>query len=106
MAVSKILNPTPPEASWMTAVGLGALAVNFSCALLIAHFNRTDSGLLQAAFFSARNDAIANLGIIAAGIMTIFWVSAVPDIFVGLTIMALNADSAYKIWTSSSKDKI
>lgn len=104
MAISKILDPVPPEASWMTAVGVGALAVNLTCAAMIARLNRDKSGLVVAAFFAARNDALANVGIIAAGVITIFWVSAVPDVVVGLVIMALNADSAYKIWTSGKKE--
>ena len=104
MAVSKILNPVPPEAGWMTAVGVGALAVNLSCALIMARFRPTQSGLLLAAFYSARNDALAKVGIIVAGIVTLFWVSALPDIVVGLIIMALNADSAYKIWTATTRE--
>ena len=104
MAISKILDPVPPEAGWMTAVGVGALAVNFTCATMIARLNRDRSGLVVAAFFAARNDALANLGIIVAGVITIFWASALPDVVVGLVIMALNADSAYKIWTSSKKE--
>lgn len=104
MAISKILDPVPPEAGWMTAVGFGALAVNFACAAMIARLNRDRSGLVLAAFFAARNDALANVGIIAAGLVTIFWASALPDVVVGLVIMALNGDSAYKIWTSGKKD--
>jgi Co/Zn/Cd efflux system component len=104
MAVSKILNPIPPEAGWMTVVGVGALAVNLSCAVIMARYRQSKSGLLLAAFFSARNDALANVGIIVAGVATVFWVSAIPDIVVGLIIMALNADSAYKIWTATTRE--
>lgn len=101
MAISKILNPTPPEAGWITVVGFGALAVNLSCAVIIARARRAKSGLLLAAFFAARNDAFGNVGIILAGLVTIFWSSAIPDVAVGIVIMVLNADSAYKIWTST-----
>ncbi len=104
MAVSKILEPTPPEGGWMTVVGLGALGVNLSCALMMARFRQTQSGLLLAAFFSARNDALANVGIVVAGVVTLFWASVVPDVLVGLAIMAVNADSAYKIWTTTTRE--
>lgn len=102
MAISKILDPVAPEASWITLVGVGALVVNVTCALIISKSRGSEPGLLMAAFFAARNDALANIGIIVAGVATMFWVSAIPDIFVGLVIMALNADSAFKIWTSTS----
>jgi Co/Zn/Cd efflux system component len=104
MAVSKILNPTPPEAGWMTLVGVGALAVNLTCAIVIARVPRSRSGFLAAVFFSARNDALGNIGIISAGITTMLWASAIPDIIVGLAIMALNADSAFKIWTTTTTE--
>jgi Co/Zn/Cd efflux system component len=77
------------------------LIVNFTCAFLLAKFRRSAKSLLLAAYLSARNDAIANLAIISAGITTIFWGSAIPDLAVGLAIGMLNADAAIKVWRST-----
>jgi Co/Zn/Cd efflux system component len=55
----------------------------------------------MAAYLSARNDALANLAIITAGIVTAFWLSPVPDLVVGITIGMLNADAALKVWRST-----
>ena len=45
--------------------------------------------LTRAAFLSARNDALANVAIVATGLITAFlWRSAWPDVVVGLAIAA------------------
>jgi Co/Zn/Cd efflux system component len=53
-------------------------------------------------FLSARNDALANVAIIAAGLVTAFlWPSTWPDLLVGLGIAALNADAARGVWQAA-----
>jgi len=69
----EINNPSTPDAISLTAVGFGA----------------------------ARNDALANVAIISAGITTIFWDSSIPDLAVGLAIGMLNANAAIKVWKST-----
>ena len=99
--IYEINNPSTPDAVSLTAVGTGALIVNFSCAFLLAKFRSSAKSLVLAAYLSARNDALANVAIIAAGITTIFWSSAIPDLAVGLAIGMLNADAAIKVWRST-----
>jgi Co/Zn/Cd efflux system component len=54
---------------------------------------------LGLAFLSARNDAVANVAIIAAGLVTAaLWASAWPDLIVGLGIAVTNADAAREVW--------
>jgi len=55
--------------------------------------------LTRAAFLSARNDAVANVAIIAAGFLTAYTSSAWPDLIVGLGIFAINAGAAREVWT-------
>jgi len=76
---------------------LGALAVNFYCAVILKKFKEIKGGLAKAAYFSARNDAVSNVLIILAGAVTLVWVSAVPDLIVGAVIFVMNADSARDI---------
>ena len=54
-----------------------------------------------AAYLSARNDALANVAIIVAGVVTFFWSSSIPDLAVGISIGMLNADAAVKVWKST-----
>lgn len=98
---AKLMDPTPPVATALTLVGLGALAVNLTAALLLARHRRTEGSLTRAAFLSARNDALANIGIIGAGLVTARHPSIWPDIVVGLVIAALNLDAAKEVWEAA-----
>ena len=101
MLVAKLLHPTPPTAEALTLVGLGALAVNLTAALLLARHRRSQGSLTRAAFLSARNDAFANIGIIGAGLVTAAHPSIWPDIVVGLVIAAMNLDAAHEVWEAA-----
>lgn len=102
MAWAKFNAPVPPEAAALTLTGLGALAVNFTCAVMLTRHRHHSGSLTRAAFLSARNDTLANLAIIAAGLATAFvWRSAWPDLIVGLGIAALNADAAHEVWQAA-----
>lgn len=92
---------TPPNADLLSVTGFGALCVNFGCALLLAKFRRHSGSLTRAAFLSARNDALANVAIIAAGLVTMFWWSAWPDLVVGVAVAIMNADAAKEVWEAA-----
>lgn len=99
--VAKLLNPTPPAAEALTLVGLGALAVNLTAAFLLARHRRAEGSLTRAAFLSARNDTLANAGIIGAGLVTAVYPSIWPDLLVGLAIAAMNLDAAHEVWEAA-----
>lgn len=100
----KLMHPTPPTAEALTLVGLGALAVNLTAALLLARHRKAQGSLTRAAFLSARNDALANVGIIAAGLATAAHPSIWPDIVVGLVIAAMNLDAAHEVWEAAHEE--
>jgi Co/Zn/Cd efflux system component len=101
----KFTNPLPPEPFALSVTGAGALLVNLSCALLLARFRSHGGSLTRAAFLSARNDAIANVAIVAAGLVTGFlWHSVWPDVIVGLAIAAMNADAAREVWEAAHEE--
>lgn len=97
-AWKKFQMPTPPEPWLLSTTGFGALIVNLACAFLLTNYRHHRGSLTRAAFLSARNDALANLAIIGAGIITLQWVSGWPDLIVGIGIALLNADAAKEIW--------
>jgi Co/Zn/Cd efflux system component len=79
------------------AVDLAIGSVSF---LLIAlTFSET-----RAAFLSARNDALANVAIVATGLITAYMLSALPDLLVGLGIAAMNADAAPEVYTTARNE--
>jgi Co/Zn/Cd efflux system component len=94
-----------PEPIALSLTGLGALAVNLFCALLLARYRAHSGSLTRAAFLSARNDALANIAIIAAGIVTAATVSSWPDLVVGLGILALNLDAARQVYAAAREER-
>ena len=101
----KFTNPVPPDPFALSITGLGALLVNLSCAFLLARFRSHSGSLTKAAFLSARNDAIANVAIIFAGLLTGYlWRSVWPDIIVGLAIAAMNIDAAREVWNAAREE--
>lgn len=100
-AWDKFLAPVPPAPVALTLAGAGALAVNLACAIMLARYRRHAGSLTKAAFLSARNDALANVAIILAGLLTAVTLSAWPDLIVGLSIAAMNADAAREVWEAA-----
>ena len=101
----KFSSPTPPEPYLLSVTGLGALVINLACAFMLARFRTHSGSLTRAAFLSARNDAIANVAIIAAGLVTAYlWASIWPDIIVGLAIAAMNIDAAREVWEAAREE--
>ena len=94
--------PVAPSPFALSTTAIGALAINLFCAFLLAKHRHHGGSLTQAAFLSARNDALANIAMIAAGLATAFlWRSAWPDLIVGLAIAAMNADAAREVWNTA-----
>ena len=104
IAWGKIDLPIPPDPVPLTLTALGALAVNVSCAFILARFRNHRSSLTRAAYLSARNDAIANIAIIAAGIATAATVSVWPDVIVGLGIFTMNLDAAREVFLAATAE--
>lgn len=94
----KITVPVPPSPLPLSLAGAGALVVHLSCAIMLARYRQHSGSLTRAAFLSARNDVLANLAIIAAGLVTALTRSAWPDLVVGLGIALMNADAAKEIY--------
>jgi Co/Zn/Cd efflux system component len=97
--------PVAPEPFALGLTGLGALVVNLLCAFLLAAYRNASGSLSKAAFLSARNDAIANVAIIAASVATfLVWQSPWPDLIVGFGIAWMNLDAAKEVWEAARKE--
>jgi Co/Zn/Cd efflux system component len=102
--VRKFSAPLPPDPATLSLTGLGALVINLSWALMLARIRTHAGSLTKAAFLSARNDALANVGIIAAGAATALLHSIWPDVVVGLAIAAMNLDAAREVWEAAREE--
>ena len=103
-AWKQIIYQQPPAPIELSIVGFGALLVNCFCTYVLMKFRNYSGSLTKAAFLSARNDAIANITIIIAGIITIFHASIWPDILVGLFIAYIRTESALEIYKKASNE--
>jgi Co/Zn/Cd efflux system component len=102
----KFEHPVAPAAFSLSLTGLGALAVNLFCAFTLARVRHHAGSLTKAAFLSARNDAVANVAIIAAGGVTLLIPSVWPDVVVGLAIAVMNLDAARAVWTAARGERL
>jgi Co/Zn/Cd efflux system component len=71
---------------------------------MLARVRHVGGSLSRAAFLSARNDVLANVAIIAAGGVTLWWASAWPDLLVGLGIFLMNLDAAREVYAAARRE--
>ena len=98
-------SPVAPDPVALTLTGAGALLVNGSCALMLARVRGHGGSLSRAAFLSARNDVLANVAIVAAGLATAATLSPWPDLVVGLGILAMNLDAAKEVYEAAMDER-
>ena len=104
MVVTKLINPVPPSPEGLTGVAVGALVVNVICAVILLRLRDQGSSLAKGAWLAARNDALANLLIIVAGLLTFVWSTAWFDIVVGAIIAVINLSAAKEVWEESREE--
>jgi Co/Zn/Cd efflux system component len=81
------------------------MAVNLTCALMLARYRTHGGSLTRAAFLSARNDVLANVAIMMAGLIVAYTASAWPDLIVGLGIFLINLDVAREVYFAALKER-
>lgn len=85
-----------PAAGVMGFVGLLALVVNISCAFLLFKFRKGDSNR-SSVWICSRNDAIANILVIIAGVVVYYSGSPLPDLIVSFIIASMALIGATQI---------
>lgn len=93
--------PAPPAPLPLSLTGAGAFAVNLFCAFILTRYRHHAGSMARAAFLSARNDVLANIAIVTAGLVTFFIRSAWPDLIVGLGIALMNAGAAKEVYEAA-----
>ncbi len=103
-AIAKIFDPYPPAPIPLTVTAVGALVVNLTAATLLVRHRHHAGSLTKAAWLSARNDAFANLAIVAVGVLTFWFATGWLDIVVGVAIAILNLDAARAVWRAARRE--
>ncbi|GIZ51917.1 hypothetical protein NCCP691_19310 [Noviherbaspirillum aridicola] len=85
-----------PESGLMMGVGLIALLANVTCLVLIS--KKRDRGAhMTASYIFSANDVIANMGVIAAGVLVAWTNSPYPDLVIGTVIGVIVLNGARRI---------
>ncbi|EPB8979121.1 MULTISPECIES: cation transporter [Pseudomonadota] len=85
-----------PQSSLMMGMGLVALVANVTCLVLIAR-KRDRGAHMTASYIFSANDVIANLGVIAAGVLVAWTASPYPDLIIGTIIGLVVLSGARRI---------
>jgi len=102
----KVGSPEPPEVGPLVWASLGAIAINATCAWLLARVRHEGGSLTRAAFVSARMDVLVNIAIIAMGVVTAATASGWPDVVLGVLIIGLALHAAYEVWEASEEERL
>jgi Co/Zn/Cd efflux system component len=92
----RALMGSEPVSLAMIAISALALAANLSCVWLLRR-HREGGVHMQASWIFTQNDAIANLGVVAAGVLVLLTSSAIPDLVIGALIAGLVLRGAARI---------
>jgi Co/Zn/Cd efflux system component len=100
MVWTRLADPAPPSGTTIWSVSMLALAANLATAALILAARRRETRAslgLKAAWLSSRNDAVANVAMIAAGVAVSATGQGWPDIVAGLGVGILHMTGALSI---------
>lgn len=100
VAIWRAMTATAPEAELMGGIGLAALAVNVTAALILSRYREGDANV-RAVWLFSRNDALANVAVIFAAGLVAWTGKAWPDLAVAGVIAALFLHSAFEILRSA-----
>ncbi|OYX16834.1 MAG: cation transporter [Sphingomonadales bacterium 32-67-7] len=96
-AIWRALNAVPPDAELMGGLGVAALVVNVSAALVLARFREGGDAQARAIWLFSRNDAINNVAVIVAAGLVAWTGSAWPDLIVAVIVALMFLQSAWEI---------
>jgi len=93
-----------PESMMMIVVGIVALIANMVCLVLI-YKHRQGEVHMRASWIFSKNDVIANLGVISAGLLVATTGSSWPDLIIGLVIAAIVIRGGVYIIKDANREK-
>ncbi|MCK2201146.1 cation transporter [Corynebacterium callunae] len=105
-AIQRFSAPEAPAVLPVILVSLGAIAINGTCAFVIARVRQHSGSLGSAAFLSARNDVLVNVAIIVMALITAVIQSGWPDLILGIFIILLALHAAHEVWEVSEEERL
>jgi len=93
-----------PEPYFMVGVGLAALVANSVCLMLIAK-HRDGEIHMRASWIFSRNDVVANVGVIVAGLLVGVFQHSIPDLLIGAGIAVVVIAGGIQIFREARGEK-
>jgi len=100
----RFITGSEPESLLMIGVGLAALVANSVCLMLIARHRKGEIHM-RASWIFSRNDVLANLGVIGAGVLVGVLHSSVPDLVIGAGIAVLVTSGGLRILREAKEER-
>ncbi|MBT8088895.1 MAG: cation transporter [Gammaproteobacteria bacterium] len=100
----RLLFGSEPEALIMIGVSMIALLANIVCLVLISK-HRDGEVHMRASWIFSKNDVIANVGVIFAGILVYVLASPLPDLVIGALISLIVLRGGVSIVTDARLEK-
>jgi len=94
--IRRFLYGSEPISTLMIVISLFALVANIACLVLLNKHKQGEIHM-RATWIFSKNDVIANIGVITAGILVAYFESALPDLIIGTIISSVVLYGSYQI---------
>ena len=92
-----------PISSLMIGMGFIALIANVACLVIIRN-HKNDEVHMRASWIFSANDVIANMGVIIAGVLVVWFDSRVPDLVIGCIVSIVVLRGAWMILKDAKQE--
>ena len=103
--VRRFVYGSEPASTLMMAMGLMALIANTICLILISK-HRDGEVHMRASWIFSKNDVIANVGVILAGVLVAATASRIPDLVIGIIVAGIVIRGGSIILKDAIKEKV
>ena len=100
--IRRFLFGSEPISTVMIVISLFALAANIVC-LVLLNKHKQGEVHMRATWIFSKNDVIANLGVITAGLLVAYFEAAIPDLIIGAIISSVVLYGSYQIFSEAIK---
>lgn len=102
--IRRFLYGSEPISNVMIVISLFALTANVVC-LILLNKHKQGEVHMRATWIFSKNDVIANLGVITAGILVAYFESALPDLIIGAIISSVVLYGSYQILSEAMSSR-
>lgn len=104
-AIQKFTSRSEPEPTFIVGIGLVALVANVACLWLLSK-HRKGEVHMRASWIFSKNDVLANVGVIVAGLLVALTQSQWPDLIAGFAIALLVLSGGVQILQEVRRPKM